>query len=98
MCIRDSVLITHNNELWLLNRATGTITLYDTFEADITSIDTEIYNAWIAGIGLANGKFYVEEVSVPAFTNEIPRRMFSFKDAFGEEIVSVKFKNGSTWM
>lgn len=92
------VLITHNNELWLLNRATGTITLYDTFEADITSIDTEIYNAWIAGIGLANGKFYVEEVSVPAFTNEIPRRMFSFKDAFGEEIVSVKFKNGSTWM
>ena len=92
------VLITRNNELWLLNRATGTITLYDTFEADITAIDSEIYNAWFAGIGLANGKFYVEEISAPAFTNEIPRRMFSFKESFGEEIISVKYKNGKDWM
>ena len=92
------VLITHNNELWLLNRTTGTIILYDTCEADITSIDTEIYNAWVAGIGLANGKFYVEEVSAPAYTNEVPHRMFSFEKKFGEEIISVRFKNGSTWM
>ncbi len=91
------VLISHNNELWLLNRATGIITLYDTFEADITAIDTEIYNAWAAGIGLANGKFYVEEVSVASYTNELPRRMFSFDRTFGEEILSIRFKSDESW-
>lgn len=92
------VLISKNNELWLLDRKTGIIVLYDTFDVDITAIDTENYNAWIAGIGLSNGYFYVEEISGPAFLKEVPRRMYSSKTRFGKEIISLRFKNKNAWV
>jgi len=92
----DYVLITKDNELYLLERKSGDIILYDSFDATITSIDTEVYNAWIAGIGLENGEFHIMEMTNAGYTKEHPRRMYSSETDFGE-IVDIRFKNGADW-
>ena len=92
----DYVLITKDNELYLLERKSGNIILYDSFDATITSIDTEAYNAWIAGIGLENGEFHIMEMTNAGYTKEHPRRMYSSETDFGG-IVDIRFKNGADW-
>ena len=54
-------------------------------------IDTEVYNAWIAGIGLENGEFHIMEMTNAGYTKEHPRRMYSSETDFGE-IVDIRFK------
>ena len=92
----DYVLITKDNELYLLERKSGEIILYDSFDATITSIDTESWNAWMAGIGLENGKFHIMELTNAGYSQEHPRRMYSSETNFGE-IVDIRFKNGASW-
>lgn len=92
----DYVLITKHNELYLMERNSGEIILFDTFDAPITCIDTESWNAWLAGIGLENGEFHLMELTNAAYSNEHPRRMYSSETNFGE-IVDIRFKNGTSW-
>ena len=90
------ILITRDNELWLLDRSTGLLELYDTFDATITALDTEVYNSWLAGIGLENGKFHIIEITDAAYGGEHPKRMYSSENNFGE-IVDIRYKSGSSW-
>lgn len=94
--VLEYVFITKDNELWLLERISGEIILYDTFDAPTTALDTEIYNAWAAGVGLANGKFHLMEVTNVAYNESFPRRMYSSKTNFGK-IVDIRYKGGSDW-
>lgn len=83
------ILITRDNELWLLDRSTGLLELYDTFEQPSRLLTRKyIIHGWPVSDWRMENSISLKSPMAPR-AGEHPKRMYSSENNFGEIVVFV---------